>query len=310
VPTFHPDLAAARFIPNLSVTPRVLRFMRTSRPAPAPPEDVRIEEVVVPGVEGAPPTSARVYRPAQAQPGSPAMPALLWLHGGGFLLGSPEQDEASSIGFVRELGITVVAARYRLAPEHPAPAAVEDAYSSLQWLVANAGSLGVDPERVAIGGASAGGGLAAALSLYAHDRGIVRPAFQLLVYPMLDDRTVTRDDLDGRGVRAWTPGSNRFAWTSYLRTEPGSDDVSPYAAPARRTDLSGLPPAWVGVGTLDLFHDEDLVYAARLVEAGVPCEVRVIEGAFHGFDAIFRRAGISRTFWREQADALRRALLH
>ena len=210
---------------------------------------------------------------------------------------------------MRELGIPVIAARYRLAPEHPAPAAVHDAYSALAWLAAEAGSLGVDPRRIAIGGASAGGGLAAALALYAHDLGEVRPAFQLLVYPMLDDRTVTRADHHVPGVRAWTPKSNRFGWSSYLGTEPGSPGVSAYAAPARRDDLTGLPPAWIGVGSNDLFHDEDLAYARRLRDAGVPCELLVVDGAFHGFDAIFAKAQVSRSFWVAQATALRGALL-
>ena len=149
-------------------------------------------------------------------------------------------------------------------------------------------------ERIAIAGASAGGGLAATLAIYAHDKGEVRPAFQLLVYPMLDDRTVTRADHDTRNVRVWTPKSNRFGWTSYLGAEPGSTGVSPYAAAARREDLSGLPPAWIGVGQIDLFHDEDVEYARRLVEAGVACTLSIVPGAFHGFDAVFRKAAVTR----------------
>ncbi|MRG58886.1 alpha/beta hydrolase fold domain-containing protein [Agromyces sp. CFH 90414] len=270
-----------------------------------PVAGIRIEDLTVPGADGAPDVEVRVYDPAGRAPGSPA---LLWLHGGGFLIGDPEQDEASSIAFARELGMLVVAPRYRLAPEHPAPAAVHDAYSALTWLFGEAAARSVDPGRIAIGGASAGGGLAAGLALYAHDRGEVRPAFQLLVYPMLDDRTVLRTDLDTRGVRGWTPASNRFGWTSYLGGPPGAADVSPYAAPARRADLTGLPPAWIGVGSLDLFHDEDCAYAFRLQAAGVGCELLVIEGAFHGFDSIMRKAGVSREFWRAQADALRAGL--
>lgn len=307
--SFHPDLAAARFIPNVSVGPRLLRVMRATPRTPLAPEDVRIGEVTIPGTDGAPATTARVYRPREVDPDATPSPALLWLHGGGFLIGSPEQDEASSIGFVRELGITVVAPRYRLAPEHPSPAALQDAYSALAWLSASAPGLGVDPARIAICGASAGGGLAAALALYAHDRGEVRPAFQLLVYPMLDDRTVTRSEHRVAGVRAWTPKSNRFAWTSYLGARPGSPGVSAYAAPARRDDLTGLPPAWIGVGSNDLFHDEDLEYARRLRAAGVACELLVVDGAFHGFDAIMRTAGVSRDFWRTQAETLRGALI-
>lgn len=235
------------------------------------------------------------------------MPALLWIHGGGFVIGGPLQDERTNVAFVRNLGITVAAVRYRLSPEHPAPAALEDAYAALTWLFANAEERGIDTRRIAVGGASAGGGLAAGLTLLAHDRGEIAPCFQLLVYPMLDDRTVLRDDLDIKHVRMWTPGSNRYGWTAYLGHEPGSRATSVYAAPARRENLSGLPPAWIGVGTLDLFHDEDLDYAQRLADAGVPAEVLVVHGAFHGFDSIFTRSEVTKEFWRAQARALRAA---
>jgi len=270
------------------------------------PEDVAIEEVLVPGLPGNPEVSLRVYRPVHL---SHRAPALFWLHGGGFVMGTPLLDERSSIDFARELGIVVVAARYRLSPDSPSPAAVEDAYAGLLGIVRDSERFGIDPDRIAIGGASAGGGLTAALALYAHDHGEVRPVFQLLVYPMLDDRTVLRTDIETRNLRGWTPRSNHFAWTAYLGHSPGASDVSPYAAPARRTDLTGLPPAWLGVGTLDLFYDEDLLYAERLRDAGVPCEVVEIPGAFHGFDSVMARAGISREFWKLQAHALRRGLL-
>lgn len=305
--TFHPDLWLGRFIPEFSFGPRVVRFIRRrTRRGPVPVlEDVRVEDVEVPAAGRSPAVSLRLYRPKAL---SRAAPALYWMHGGGFVIGSPEQDEANSIAFARELGITVAAVRYRLAPEHPAPAAVEDAYAGLTWLHAQAGQLNIDPTRIAVGGASAGGGLAATLALVAHDRGAVRPAFQLLVYPMLDDRTVTRADLDTRGVRIWSTKSNAWAWSVYLGHAPGADTTSPYAAAARRDDLRGLPPAWIGVGTLDLFRDEDLAYAQRLNESGVSCEVHVVPGAFHGFDAVFRRAPVSRAFWQTQANVLRAAL--
>ncbi len=303
---FHPDLRIGRFIPGFSFGPRITGFLQSRRVrTPETPVDMLIENVTV--EDGtAPGVSLRIYRPRSLQG---AAPALFWMHGGGYISGNPEQDEVTSIAFARTLGITVAAVRYRLAPTHPAPAAVEDAYAGLRWLFANAGARGVDPARIAIGGASAGGGLTAALALYAHDRGEVEPRFQLLVYPMLDDRTVLRTDMDTTGVRVWTPGSNRFGWTSYLGTEPGGPHVSPYAAPARREDLTGLPPAWLGVGTLDLFHDEDLAYAQRLTDSGVPCELRVVPGAFHGFDALFRAKSVSRDFWEAQVRALRAALL-
>ncbi|MGY1618136.1 alpha/beta hydrolase [Geodermatophilus sp. SYSU D00691] len=302
---FHPDLAIARFLPRLSYGPRSARVMRSLRGRPGrPPAGVTVEQLDVPGPDGEVPL--RLFRPAGQQ--APA-PALLWIHGGGLVFGAPEQDDRSNAAFARELGITVAAVRYRLAPDHRAPAAVEDVYAGLAGLVARAGELGIDPERVAIGGASAGGGLAANLAHLAHDRGEVRPAFQLLVYPMLDDRTVGRTSVDPRHLRLWTAKSNRYGWGAYLGREPGGPDAPPYAVAARRHDLTGLPPAWIGVGSLDLFHDEDLEYARRLQEAGVPCEVHVVPGAFHGFDMVFRRAGVTTAFWGEQARALRAALL-
>ncbi|SDS93580.1 alpha/beta hydrolase [Microterricola viridarii] len=303
---FHPDLAAARFIPAFSFGPASARFVRgrSARPAPTPP-GVSVQELTVAGPAGAPAVTLRIFQPSGLT--APA-PALLWVHGGGLIIGSPEQDDRTNIAFAAELGITVAAVRYRLAPDNPAPAAVEDVYAAFRGLLAEAEVLNVDPDRIAIGGASAGGGLAAAAALLIHDRGGVQPVFQLLVYPMLDDRTVTRDDMDTRGVRAWTPKSNRYGWSAYLGQEPGSAGVSAYAAPARREELSGLPPAWIGVGTLDLFHDEDVEYARRLNAAGVPCRLLVVPGAFHGFDAIFAKAGVAQDFWAAQAEALREAL--
>ncbi len=263
-----------------------------------------VRDIRAPGPHGAESVRVRLYQPSELTPGSPA---LFWVHGGGFVIGTPEQDERMSIRFARDLGITVASVQYRLAPEHPAPAGLEDALAGLTWLLENAESLGVDPTRVAIGGASAGGGIAAGLVLMAHDRGL-HPVFQLLVYPMLDDRTVRRTAQDTSRVYVWSRKANRFAWTSYLGHEPGGDQESPYAAPARRDDLSGLPPAWIGVGSLDLFHAEDLVYARRLQEAGVACQVDVVPGAFHGFDQFFGSTDVVEQFRLAQLDALRAAL--
>jgi acetyl esterase/lipase len=244
----------------------------------------------------------RLYLPAQ-----PTGAALLSIHGGGFIIGSPEQDEAGNIALTRELGLTIAATTYRLAPGHAHPTAVEDCYAALRWLHGNAAELAIDPQRIAIGGNSAGGGLAAGLVLLAHDRGEVPVDFQLLVYPMLDDRTALRSDVDDRRLRMWHTASNRFGWTAYLGQPAGSRDVSEYAAPARRADLSGLPPAWIGVGTCDLFHDEDLEYARRLTAAGVPCELHVVEGAFHGFDLV-KDAAVVKDFRRSYVAALKRGL--
>ena len=298
----HPELRAIRFLPGFSWGPRLTAVLRRAKPRPADPgPDVLVREVQLPGAGGNPLVSVRLLQPALRKG---PMPLLLWVHGGGLIMGSPEQDDRTNMAFVRSLGVTVAAVRYRLAPGAHAPAAAEDAYTALVGLAARADELGVDPSRIAIGGASAGAGLAAAAALMAHDRPGPEPMFQLLVYPMLDDRTVTRTDMDTRDVHVWTPGSNRYGWTSYLGQEPGGADVSPYAAPARREDLRGLPPAWIGVGSNDLFHDEDLEYARRLRSAGVDCTVQVVPGAFHGFDALFPKAEVSRRFWRDQAAAL------
>lgn len=304
MPTFHPDLRLARFFPNFEFGPRLASVIRSLAPrmkAPRVP-GVSVETVTVPGE---PEVRMRIYRPDNLPTSAPA---LLWIHGGGFIIGTPIQDEVSSARYAKELGIVVAAVHYRLAPQHPYPAALEDCYAGLKWLFAEAGRLGIDPQRIAIGGASAGGGLAAGLALLAHHRGEVKPAFQLLIYPMIDDRTATRADIDPSTLRIWSLGSNRYGWRSYLGKEPGSADIASFAAPARHEELSGLPPAWIGVGTLDLFHDEDLAYAKRLQAAGVPCDVTVIPGAYHGFDAIAPKANVSREFREAQLVSLRKAL--
>jgi acetyl esterase/lipase len=302
----HPDLSSARFTPNFSFGPVTSRLVRGLRPKPVTPEPgVSVREISVPGPDGAPEVTLRVFSPEHL---AAPVPAMLWIHGGGHVIGNPEQNDEVNIAFVRELGIVVAAVRYRLGAELPAPASVEDAYAGLRGLVARAEELQIDPAKIAIGGASAGGGIAAALALLAHDRGEVRPAFQLLVYPMLDDRTVVRTDHDTSQARGWTAKSNRYGWATYLGQAPGSAGVSPYAAPARREDLAGLPPAWIGVGDLDLFYDENIEYARRLRDADVPCELQIVEGAFHGFDAVYPKKDVSVRFWKEQARALRLAL--
>jgi acetyl esterase/lipase len=182
---------------------------------------------------------------------------------------------------------------------------MDDACRALKWL---RGCEGVSPERIAIGGNSAGGGLAAGLVQLAHDRGEVRVAFQLLVYPMLDDRTVLRTDIDPSPLRLWNNRSNRFGWTSYLGAEPGGPKAVAYAAPGRREDLAGLPPAWIGVGTCDLFHDEDVDYARRLEAAGVPCTLKVVPGAFQAFDRVCSDTEVTRDFIGGYRAALREAL--
>jgi acetyl esterase/lipase len=307
---FHPDLLPrAWFIPKGFVTSWNVRHLArlTARTPRVPTVDgVAIDDVTVPGPPGAPAIRMRVYRPAAVEH---PIPVMLWLHGGGFVLGSPEQDQRDNIGLVRELGIAVAAVRYRLAPAHPFPAPMDDGYAALQGLHDRAEALGIRADRIAVGGASAGGGLAAGLVLVAHDRGEVPVAFQLLLYPMLDDRTVLRSDIEASHLRLWSPRSNGCGWAAYLGREPGRSDVSPYAAPARRDDLAGLPPTWLGVGTLDLSHDEDVEYGRRLTDAGVACEVQVVDGAYHAFDRLSPKAPVVQRFRRSYVDAMRAVLL-
>lgn len=292
---FHPDLRLARFLPRTMTTPSLLPAMRllgrvAARPTPPDVQVVSVDEHA----------SVRVFRPTSGR--RPA-PALLWIHGGGYVLGSAAQDDTFCREVATQLDVVVASVEYRLAPEHPFPAPLEDCYAGLRWL---ADDPGVDRARIAIGGASAGGGLAAALALLARERGEIEPAFQLLVYPMLDDRTADRADVDPCTLRVWSQRSNRFGWRSYLGS--AVKDVPHLAAAGRCEDLAGLPPTWIGVGTQDLFHDEDVHYASRLTDAGVPCTLEIVPGAYHGFDAIERSAGVSREFQRTQLSALDAAL--
>ncbi|TDK96398.1 alpha/beta hydrolase [Mycobacterium paragordonae] len=239
--------------------------------------------------------TVRVHRPA----GLPSRaPALLWIHGGGTVMGSAAQEDRYCRKLSYLAGLAVVAVEHRLAPEHPYPAPLDDCYAALLWLQRQSW---VDPARIAVGGASAGGYFAAALAQRAHDRGDVRPVFQLLVYPMLDDRTGAKPD--GRKRIMWSERDNQLAWQWYLSgADPGE------AVPARRADLSGLPPAWIGVGTLDLFHQECVSYAQRLRDAGVPVHEHIAAGAFHAFDLLAPNAPISLSFFASQCRHLRDAL--
>jgi len=225
----------------------------------------------------------RVHRPGR-EGANPSRGALLWVHGGGLVVGNAALEDAFCGQVARELGITVVAPDYRLAPRHRFPAAHEDVYAAWQWLQFRAGPLGVDPARVAVGGGSAGGNLAAGLVWRLVDEAGVRPAAQWLFAPMLDDRTATRTDLDAVRHWTWDNQSNRFGWTAYLGGAPGASGVHPYASPARRTDMAGSPPTWIGVGDIDLFYREDADYAHRLRAAGTPVRLDVVPGAPHGFE--------------------------
>jgi acetyl esterase/lipase len=267
-------------------------------------EHVAYADHLVPGLNGSPQVRVRLYRSA-GHPGP--VPCLYWIHGGGHVLGQIEQDDLMMEHIVEAVGCAAVSVEWRRPPEHPFPAPMDDCYAGLTWAYTNAAELGLDPERIAIGGASSGGGSAAGLALLARDRGEVPVCFQLLVYPMLDDRNVTPASQAVTEPKVWNRQSNLIGWRSYVGDAVGTDQVSPYAAPTRATSLAGLPPAYLPVGDLDLFIDEDIEYAQRLQQADVPTELHVYPGGIHGFDLLAPGSGLAKRFVRDRDDALRRA---
>jgi len=280
-----------------------LAAMRGGAPVVEVP-GVVTEEIFVPGPEGAP-VRVVVHRPRDA---AGKVPAILHIHGGGYVIGEPGVGDVANKAIVRELGCAVFSVDYRLAPETVHPGPVEDCYAALRYVAGNAEALGVDATRIGVMGESAGGGLAAGLALLARDRAGPRIAFQHLIYPMIDDRTgVSGEPHPHTGEFVWTAEQNRYGWGALLGAAPGGADVSPYAAAARAEDLSGLPPAFIAVGTLDLFVEEDIEYARRLTRAGVPVELHVYPGAYHGFQ-LAGSARVTLAANRDSLEALRRAM--
>jgi acetyl esterase/lipase len=267
--------------------------------------DVAKHDYLAPGPAGAPDVPVRAYWPLHREG---VLPCLFWIHGGGYMVGDIAADDRYCQTMALAVNCVVTSIKYRLAPEHPFPAPLEDCYAALTWTAAHAAELGIDPDRIAIGGGSAGGGLAAGLALAARDRGEVRPAFQYLIFPMLDDRNVTPSSYAITDARLWNREANLVGWRSYLGCEPGGPDVSPYAAAARATDLSNLPPAYLVVGSLDLFLDENIEYAQRLLQAGVTCELHVYPGVTHGWEAMIPEGSVTKRFIAERENALRCAL--
>ncbi len=272
-------------LPMLELSAQTLAPARSAmaQPGPALPEcrPVTTTRRTVPGPAGDPDVKVVIHRPDAAEP----VPAILHMHGGGYVMGSPEAEVHRHRQMAAELGCCIVSVDYRLAPETVFPGAIEDCCAALAWLFANSDALGVEPARVGVMGESAGGGLAAALALMARDRGLPRLAFQHLIYPMLDDRTGQDGDPHAfEGEFLWTAHNNRFGWRALLGERYGGQDVPAYAAAARARDLAGLPPAFIATGALDLFLEEDLDYARRLARAGVALELHVYPGGFHGFD--------------------------
>ena len=285
---------------QFDLTTESLAMMRGAMPARDLSDDVIRTEHIVPGE---PSISVRVHRAANTTGTSPCVYSI---HGGGYVLGSSSMDDASFDAWCPQLGVVGVSVEYRLAPETPYPGPLDDCYRGLQWVVDNADDLGVDPSRIGVHGISAGGGLAAALALLARDRGGPSLAFQLLDCPMLDDRQLTVSS-QVHGLAVWSKESNTFGWRAYLGDLYGTADVPIHAAPARATDLRGLPPAFVSVGTVDGFHDEDVDYAVRLNQAGVPTELHVYPGAPHGYQ-MAAESDLAKRAWRDKTDWLRRQL--
>ena len=309
-PLVDPELAAILDqIPRVKLTEEIVKQVRAMDQTQKFPNlptfpGIEVTECFVPGPEGAPEVRVLLYQPIKV-----AGPALLWMHGGGYIMGSPEQEDLMVKNMVSAIGCMAVSVDYRLAPETRYPGPVEDCYAALKWLHTHASELGVDPTRIAIAGSSAGGGLAAALGLLARDRREIPLAFQLLMAPMLDDRTCTlAEPHPYTGEFIWTREANCFGWTSLLGHEPGVPGVSPYAAPARAEHLEGLPPTLINVGALDLFLEEDLEYARRLTRAGVPTEFHLYPGAYHGFRMV-ADAQVTQTAARDQLAAMKRALM-
>lgn len=258
---------------------------------------------MAPGRDGNPDVMVRVFKPAHA---SDLLPCLYWIQGGGYCLTAPDLDDQFCEEIVDRHHCAVVSVDWRRAPEHPFPAPAEDCYAGLAWTVGRAADLGIDPARVVIGGQSSGGGSAAGLALLVRDRLEFSVAYQLLIYPMLDDTNSTPFSFLVTDSNLWNRTKNQIGWRSYLGDAYGTPDVSPYAAPARMKDLSGLPPASVLTGELDLFVDEDIQYAQRLMQSGVPTELHVYPAAHHGFDRMAPGAAVTQRFIADRDAALQR----
>lgn len=314
-PPFDPEVAAvlAAFGGFPPITPELIPLVRQGLPGIEPPTlegltrdgAFTVTERDVPGPDGAPDVQLLVCRPTGA---TTALPGVYFVHGGGMVLGDNRSGVDEALDWAQELGLVVVSVEYRLAPETPHPGPVEDCYAGLVWTAEHAAELGLDPDRLVVAGVSAGGGLGAALALMSRDRGGPALAGQLLVYPMLDDRNDSPSAVQMGDTGTWGRTANDTGWTALLGEARGGPDVSPYAAPARAQDLSGLPPAFVDVASAENFRDEDVAYATRIWQAGGSAELHVWPGGFHGFDGFAPQAQISQEARAARLRWLRRLL--
>jgi acetyl esterase/lipase len=302
----HPTLrkATASF-PKLPVTSGFGRSLTRALlplllPKPKLPAGITIEKLKT--VEG---LSLRIYTPA----GQRTRAAMLYIHGGGMMIGSPAMDDALLARTAAELDIVIVSPDYRLAPENPYPAPMDDCHSAWSWIKHNLSQRGIDGNRIAIGGESAGGGLAAGLVLRIHDEGGPQPVAQWLFCPMLDDRTAVDRSLDDLDHYVWNNKMNLVGWRSYLGKDFGTDQVSAYAAPARSEDLKGLPKAWIGVGDVELFFEENKAYASKLTSAEVPCQLDIVSGAPHAFEGLAPDSELAKDYLAKAKSWLKAALV-
>ncbi len=314
-PPYDPELGAVldAMLPNgaVAMTLHAIEGARSRFPLPDMDETLSgravAHQTVAVARAGAPDLILSVLS-STAAPVSATPPAVYYMHGGGMILGHRLVGLDSFLRWIEELGVTVVSVEYRLAPEDPYPAALNDCRDGYLWMHAHARDLGIDASRTVVAGKSAGAGLAAGLALQLRDEGHPVPIAQLLCYPMLDDRDASASCRQFDGVGVWDRRSNRVGWEAYLGDRRGSVEVPVYAAPARAEDLSGLPPAYIEVGSSEVFRDEDVAYASRLWAAGVQAELHVWPGAFHSFDSFAPQAELSQAAENARVAWLRRTV--
>ncbi len=293
-------------IPDIVVRRQVASELKVKDPQRRVPTGrVTQADRMVPGPVGDPDVRVRIYQPAPANDADSApRPGIFYIHGGGMIMGDLDGESDQAEMLCAALGAVVVSVDYRLAPEHPHPAPVEDCYAALVWMAVRSSELGFDPSRLAVYGRSAGGGLTIGTVLLCRDRGGPHIAFQMPIYPMIDDRNITPSSYELTDLGAWDRAENIQAWGWYLAGKPADQ----YAAPRRAMDLTGLPPTFIDVGELDLFRDENIIFATRLLQAGVPTEFHLYPGAYHGSENLAPEAALSRRIWEVRLAALARAL--
>jgi acetyl esterase/lipase len=312
-PPFDAELAAALAssgdMAPMTITPEMVSLVQEASVSPPVSQllagrAVTHRDVTLPGYGGGQLLAAVFARADHRRPG----PGILHLHGGGMIMGDRFSGLPVALDWVERFDAVCVSIEYRLPPRHPDPYPVEDCYAGLVWLAEHAGNLGVDGARILVAGASAGGGLAAGTALLARDRGGPRLAGQVLMYPMLDDRNQTVSARQYDTDAPWDGRSNATGWDALLGDRRGTEHVSIYAAPARATDLAGLPPTFIDVGSAEVFRDEDVAYASAIWAAGGEAELHVWPGGFHGFDRMFPRAALSRAMAETRTGWLSRLL--